>query len=34
MEHLIAITMVLLTATAGLRVLLTRGAGRDDAPRR
>jgi hypothetical protein len=32
MEHLIAITMVLVAATAGLRMLPTRGAGRDDAP--
>lgn len=29
MEHLIAITMVLVAATAGLRVLPTRGADRD-----
>jgi hypothetical protein len=34
MEHLIAITMVLVAATAGLRMLPTRGAGRDDASRR
>ena len=34
MEHLIAIAMVLLAATAGLRVLPTRGADRDDAPHR
>ena len=34
MEHLIAIMMVLVAATAGLRVLPTRGTDREDAPHR
>ena len=33
MEQLIAIAMVLIAATAGLRVLPTRGDERDDARR-
>ena len=33
MEQLIAIALVLVAATAGLRVLSTRATGRDDASR-
>jgi hypothetical protein len=34
MEHLIAIAMVLVAASAGLRMLPRRRAGRDHGPRR